>query len=192
MIKYELNTETFEYNPTKYLTAEEAYFGKDFDHYNKRVGIYDTLDEARKALAECIPETVVFSRKLRRATVYYIIESDFELNDDGEWGLIAGADIWDFTEEHDDVDEDEARRIEQLRDFEVIKAAQRSHCSESGYIVRYDGDLYFIYNDKGLRINKCVFWTHDIERGWSVEDYDPEFYSYYEIEGVLRPLELEV
>ena len=114
MIKYELNTETFEYNPTKFPTAQDAYFGIDFDHYNKRLGIYDTLEDARKALTECIPETVVFSWKLRRATVFFITESDFELNDDGEWELIAGADIWDFTEEivpekkyDDDEDEDD-------------------------------------------------------------------------------------
>ena len=82
-----------------------------------------------------------------------------------------------------------------MREFDIIKAAKRTKPNRGftdGYIVKYDGELYFIHTpDEGISLNECVFWTHDIEKHWCIDEYDPNFYQYYEIEGILRPLVLE-
>lgn len=82
-----------------------------------------------------------------------------------------------------------------MRDFEILKAARKSTAhsgSVEGYIVKYEGDLYFIYNpDDGLTIDDCELWSHDIESRWCIDEYDPDD-RYYEIEGILRPLSLDV
>lgn len=95
MIKYAVMTESFEFNPTKYATPWDAYWACD-DHDDKRVAICDTLDEARLRLATIKTETVRFSYRLARASIAYIEEADFEMNEDGEWEFISGSDIWDY------------------------------------------------------------------------------------------------
>ena len=95
MKKFRVNTETFEYRADKYRTAEEAFFDLN-DHDDKTVGIFDTLDEARKCLANINVSTTIFNNgKLAIATIAYLEEADFEL-DDGEWEFISGSDYWDI------------------------------------------------------------------------------------------------
>lgn len=76
-----------------------------------------------------------------------------------------------------------------MRDFEILKAARKG--SDEGYIVKYNGDIYFIYDpDDILDIDDFDFWSQ-IERRWCFDEYDPDD-RYYEIEGILRPLILDV
>ena len=104
--KFVVNTETFEFNPKKYLTAEDAYLAYD-DHDNEEEGIYDTLDEARNALANISVYTDKFSSTLARATTAWIEEREYD-DEDGEF--LGGANVWDFTFEH--IDENIIRIIE--------------------------------------------------------------------------------
>lgn len=95
MIKYAVHTEHFEFNPTKYKTAEDAFFTYD-DHWDKQLGIFDTLEEARAFLKTISVSSHRYSYTLADATVAFIMEADYDLNDDGEWEFIEGADYWDF------------------------------------------------------------------------------------------------
>lgn len=84
-----------------------------------------------------------------------------------------------------------------MRDFEILKAANRFPKSrkgmEEGFLVKYNGDIYFICNpDEGMSIEECESWAFDIESRWCIDEYDTETHSYYETEGILRPLILDV
>lgn len=94
-IKYTIHTETFEFNPTKHHNAEEAHSAFD-DHNDKIVGVYDTLDEARKALSSIRVETYRLSYKCAQATVAWIAESVYNIDDDGELDYDVSRDEWDF------------------------------------------------------------------------------------------------
>ena len=94
-IKYTIHTETFEFDPTKYHNAKEAHYAYD-DHGDKIVGIYDTLDEARKVLAGLRVETYRFNYRCAQATVAWIAESVYNVGDDGELEYDASRDEWDF------------------------------------------------------------------------------------------------
>ena len=83
-----------------------------------------------------------------------------------------------------------------MKDFEIIKAAKRSHPTlrdlTDGYIVKYDGEIFFIHTPgDGISIEECTIWAFDIEKHWCIEEYDPEFYTYYEVDGFMHPLALE-
>ena len=83
-----------------------------------------------------------------------------------------------------------------MREFEILKAAQCAHRSrrgiQEGYLIRYNGEVYFVYDpDHRQNIEDCELWC-EIERNWCFDEYDPETYSYYEANGILRPLDLEV
>ncbi|MBQ7846864.1 MAG: hypothetical protein IJ344_01135 [Clostridia bacterium] len=110
MIKYTVNTETFEFNPTKHATAELAFHAYD-DHSNKIVATLDTIEKARKALDSIKVSTYRFGYKVAQATVAYIEEAEFDLDEDGELEYVQGGDILDFKFEalpNDDEDgEDE-------------------------------------------------------------------------------------
>ena len=85
----------------------------------------------------------------------------------------------------------------EMRDFEVLTKARRAHYKlkriDDGWIVKYDGDLYFVYepDEKFNDIEECTFWTFDIERHWIFEEVDEETYHYYESQGFLRKLNLD-
>lgn len=96
--KYTIHTETFEFNPTKYHDAEEAHNAYD-DHDDEIVGIYDTLDEARKALSEICVKTYRFSYRCAQATVAWIAESVYNVDDNGELEYDVSRDEWDFRYE---------------------------------------------------------------------------------------------
>jgi hypothetical protein len=97
MIKYAVKTERFEFNPTKYRTAEAAFIDLD-DHSDETIGLFDAVEEARAALALVDVNTSRHSYKLAVATVAYIEVADYELNEDGEWEFIEGRDIDDFKQ----------------------------------------------------------------------------------------------
>lgn len=94
-IKYAVNKETFEFNPSKNSTPEEAFWDMN-DHNDKRIAVCDTLEQARVLLKGVEVTTTVFGYKLARATVAYIEESEFDLNDDGEWEFVSGSNYYDF------------------------------------------------------------------------------------------------
>lgn len=91
MIRYAVMTETFEFNPTKHKTAEDAFFAYD-DHNSKTIALFDSLDEARAELAKHTPKTYRFEYKLAQASVVYIEEADFDGDE-----FIEGSNIYDFT-----------------------------------------------------------------------------------------------
>lgn len=95
MKKFAIHTETFEFNPAKYATAQDAYWAGD-DHCDKVVAICDSLEEAKAVLAKQAVSTHHYSHKLATATVAFIEESDYEQDDDGEWEFISGMDVWEF------------------------------------------------------------------------------------------------
>ena len=75
-----------------------------------------------------------------------------------------------------------------MKDFKVItKAFQSSPLRvggwDEGYIVEYEGELYFInHPDEGYTIDNSDFWTHDIERHWCFNEVDTDFYTYYRLD----------
>lgn len=78
-------------------------------------------------------------------------------------------------------------------EFEIIKPAHRSTGSgcawDEGYLVKYDGDIYFVYDPNNrLNIKDYDFWFQ-IERAFCVDEYDPED-RYYEADGFCRRLVL--
>ena len=94
-VKYAICTETFEFNPSQYATPEEAYWDMD-DHNDKQIALCDSIEEARDSLQGVEVTTIRFGCKLARATVAYIEEATFDLNDDGEWEFVIGSNYWDF------------------------------------------------------------------------------------------------
>ena len=94
MIKFTVHTETFEFNPTKFSNAEEAYWAYE-DHNDNTIGMFDTLDKARTELAKIKVITYRFSYKVAQATAAWIEESEYE-EDDGELCFLGGANVWDF------------------------------------------------------------------------------------------------
>lgn len=99
MIKYAVMTDRFEFNPAKCKDIEKAYINLD-DRNNKTVGIYDTIEEARKELANIKVETRQYSYKLAAATVAFIEEGDYWFNDiHEEIQLVSGCSIYDFKGE---------------------------------------------------------------------------------------------
>ena len=96
MKKFTLRQETFEFNPTKYESAQDAFFDYD-DHNDKIIGFFDTIEEAREKLKEIRVMTYRYSYKVAQATVAFIEEGEYEYDDEGELCFIEGSDIWDFT-----------------------------------------------------------------------------------------------
>lgn len=112
MKKYEVISDTIEFNPNKLRTHSEI-----FDHYlsedtnGKRIALCDTLEEAQAILAAQTPYIQIHSYKLASGTVYYIEENEYELID-GQWEFIEGSNIWEYSiaplpEEEDEEEEDE-------------------------------------------------------------------------------------
>ena len=78
-------------------------------------------------------------------------------------------------------------------DFEIlIEAIQVRHkSSDKGYIVRYDGDLYFVCDPNNKHdINECEYWTFDVEKHFCIYDVDTEFYRYYRTDKALEQIDL--
>lgn len=94
-IKYTIHTETFEFNPTKHESAKEAHYAYD-DHDDEIVGIYDTLDEARKDISQMSVETYRFSYRCAQATVAWIAKTVYNVYDDGELEYDCSYNEWDF------------------------------------------------------------------------------------------------
>lgn len=95
MTKYAVNKGTFQFNPSKYKTVEEAFFDNDF-HNDETISVCDTMEEALEILATAKIEYHAFSYSHATATYAYIEEADYDLNDDGEWEFVMGSDIWHF------------------------------------------------------------------------------------------------
>ena len=82
-----------------------------------------------------------------------------------------------------------------MKHFEILKPAYRSNGSgfawDKGYLVKYDGDIYFVYDPNNrMNIEDCEFWFQ-IERNWCIDEYDPED-SYFEADTILHPLKLDI
>lgn len=98
MKKFAVHTETFEFDPTKHATAQDAYWASD-DHNDEVVAICGSLEEAKVVLAEQAVATHHYSRKLAASTVAFIGESEYELDENGEWEFISGMDVCEFKYE---------------------------------------------------------------------------------------------
>lgn len=83
-----------------------------------------------------------------------------------------------------------------MKDFEILtEALQASHNSklmDKGHIVRYDGDLYFVFDpDNKHDINDCEFWTFDVEKHFCIYDVDTDFYKYYRTDKFLETINID-
>jgi hypothetical protein len=100
MIKYSVNTTSFEFNPTKCDGIEDAFFKFEGDANAKPIAICDTLEEAREILSQLKVSTHRYSYKLAYAEMAYIEEADFEYDEELEsWEFISGSNYWDITGE---------------------------------------------------------------------------------------------
>jgi hypothetical protein len=77
---YAIRKETFQFNPTKYSTAEEAWYGLD-DSNVKIEKLFPTFDEAHNYLANCHASIHQYSYSIAEATVYMITECDWYFDD---------------------------------------------------------------------------------------------------------------
>jgi len=71
------------------------------------------------------------------------------------------------------------------RDFEVIRHAYRSspksRVMDEGYIIRHDGELFFVTisnNDRDFE--DCIFWS-ELERYYVYDELETDFYTYFDI-----------
>ena len=94
MTKYVIYTESFEFDPRKHQTAEEAWEHMD-DHFDKVIALCDDLEQARAILAEQRTSVHHYSHKLAGAEIAYLAEEEWEQDEDGEWEFINGSDIWE-------------------------------------------------------------------------------------------------
>lgn len=88
--KYAVMTETFEFNPTEFTTPEDAWLAT-CDHDNKQIALCDTIEEAKAILDTVYVSTHRYSDKLASASVAFIEESTYDLNEDNEWEFIEGS-----------------------------------------------------------------------------------------------------
>lgn len=78
---YAVRKETFQFNPTKYATAEEAWY--DLDDSNVKIEkLFPTFDEALTFFANCHASIHQYSYSLAEATVYMITECDWYFDDE--------------------------------------------------------------------------------------------------------------
>lgn len=97
MTMFAIMTATFEFNPSKVNSVEDAFEKYDGSSDSRRVNICKTIKEAREVLSTIEVNTYVYSWKLAEAQVAYIEEGDFEWDEDlQEYELVDGVDGWDF------------------------------------------------------------------------------------------------
>lgn len=74
--------------------------------------------------------------------------------------------------------------------FKIIQEATRYQDSlisgTEGYLVEWEGDLYFVHKEKDFDIysDEIWSWAFDIERKFCVDDIDEEFYRYYDLKKI--------
>jgi hypothetical protein len=96
MIKFDVRKESFEFDPTKHSTPEEAYWAL-CDHDDKRIDIFDTKEEAIAAMMNQKPTTCRLGHKLAQATVFFVSSGDYDQTEDGELDFISGSDVCMFS-----------------------------------------------------------------------------------------------
>jgi hypothetical protein len=96
--KFTVHTESFEFNPRHHKSILDAFLALT-DTEDKLLGMYDTLAEARDALAAVKVDTRRYSYNLAHAVVAYIYSSEYEQDEDGEWEFISGSDMPEFKAE---------------------------------------------------------------------------------------------
>lgn len=188
MKKYAVKKTSFTFDPSEIDTVKEA-FDSYGDEFGETVSVHDSLDEARAAAEKLDPSVRVYDDNNARADVIYIEEGDYDFDEDtDEWEFVSGADIWDVNCEEIYVE------VEEKEDFEVLATALRgkSSYSDPGYIVRYDGELYFVLTGEKRKddIRYCKEWR-DVERRLCFEEIDTEVYRYYSAEDVMREIDFE-
>ena len=107
---FSVEIDRIEFDPRKHATVGSAFDeALSKDRNPEKVGLYETIEEARKKLAEIKVNTTRYSYKLASAKVAYITEATYELEDE-EWEFIEGEDFWDLKFEE----------IEELSKIELI------------------------------------------------------------------------
>ncbi len=123
MTKYVLYTEDFQFNTSKFKTVEDAYNNLN-DYDNKPVAVFDTAEEALKALEQfevCTSQ----GRNSTSATVAFVSEEDGEFDEDGNWECWSGGSYSDLKceplvdedEEDEEEDEDEDEEEDERKDL---------------------------------------------------------------------------
>ncbi len=191
MTMYEVLKASFAYDPRKVKSVEEAF--EKYEGYSnaKGVKLCKTIDEAREALADIKVDLCIFDAgRYAEATVAYIEEGDWDWDEDlKEYVFCSGVDRWDFKAAIQQKEENNLPK-----DIEIISAAKQKHPQfsqmEEGYIIRYDDELYFVYDpDKKLNMDDCRNWVFDIEQKWCFNEIDEGFYKYYTTDGKLINVE---
>ena len=191
MTMYEVLKASFAYDPRKVKSVEEAFEKYEGNSNAKGVKLCKTIDEAREALADIKVDMRIYDAgRYAEATVAYIEEGDWDWDEDlREYVFCSGVDRWDFKAADQQKEENNLPK-----DIEIISAAKQKHPQfshmEEGYIIRYDDELYFIYDpDKKLNIDDCRNWVFDIEKKWCFNEIDEGFYEYYTTDGELLNVE---
>lgn len=102
MIKYAVMTASFEFDPESCVVKEifDDFTENDADENAKRVGIYDTFEEARAHLSTLPVSTTVHNKNHASANVAYIQMANFEWDNAlKDWKLDGGYVYKDFTAE---------------------------------------------------------------------------------------------
>ena len=112
MKKYEVRTDTLEFNPDKFRTPSEIFnYWLTKDNDSEIVAFCDTFEKAQATLAKQTPSTYRLVNGLARATIFYIESAEYFQKEDGEWEFISGSDYDAYAiealPEEEDEEEDE-------------------------------------------------------------------------------------
>lgn len=72
------------------------------------------------------------------------------------------------------------------KEFKIIQEARKyddlTINGTDGYIIEYEGDLYFVYKEKDIDIysDDVWSWVFDVERKFCFEEVDEDSYRYYD------------
>jgi hypothetical protein len=75
-MKYCVRTESFEFNPLKYSSVEQAYYELN-DNNTKIITLFENLELADEYLKSCKPELRIYRHNLAYAKIYIITECDW-------------------------------------------------------------------------------------------------------------------
>lgn len=120
MKKYEVCTDSFEFNPTKTTDIQHSYFEQN-ETDQKLIKLCDSLEEALEVLAKFTPYTRRYSYSLARAEIAYISSAEYEYDEDFErWEFIDGFDVEHFAfAPLEEEEEEEAEDNEEDKDMDL-------------------------------------------------------------------------
>ena len=180
---YSLLTVTFEFDPRRFATVSDAFYAIGISADERNLGRYDTLEQAQSALNRSGVSLSIYNPHLARATCAYIREDDFSF-EDGDWTFCDGGEIIEGR-----FDDRDATSPAVTHDYEQLAIATKSPYGETGIIVRYDGDLFFVAVEQPKNLYERVTlptldgWWSTIEHNYVYDSIDPDSDRKYRLEG---------